>query len=187
MCDYRDRLLKSDWEVKTVPLSLCQQLVRQYHYSGGCSNTATYRHGLFRLGENECKGVAWWIPPTKNAALATFPSNWRGVLALSRLVVVPGIPKNACTFLLSRSVKLINRTLWPCLVTYADEWQGHKGTIYKACNWTYLGKTNPEATWVINGRMISRKAGPHTRTKREMEAIGATMIGRFSKHKFVKF
>ena len=185
---YQERLKKEDWEVRTVDLSTARTLVEQYHYAKGGSNTATYRHGLFRKGdflEADCVAVAWWIPPTKSAALATFPERWQGVLALSRLVVAPGVPKNACTFLLARSMALIDRQKWPCLVTYADEWQGHTGTIYRASNWQEVGKTTPEATFVLDGRMIARKAGPKTRTRQEMAELGAQMVGRFSKRKFV--
>jgi hypothetical protein len=159
-------------------------MVGRLHYSGGGSNTATYRHGLFRNGDVRCYGVAWWIPPTKTAANATYPENWRGVLALTRLAIEPEVPTNGASFLLGRSMKLIDRVKWPCLVTYADEMQGHTGRIYKATNWEYLGKTAKEATWFLDGRMVARKAGPKTRTKGEMEAMGAEMVGRFSKHKF---
>jgi len=185
---YYDRLRKTDFEVRVVSLSIVQQLVKRYHYTHGGSNTATYRHGLFKSGaffDDECLGVAWWIPPTKSASMATYPKNWQGCLSLTRLVVVPGVPKNACSFLLSKSMKMIDRKRWPCLVTYADESQLHNGTIYKATNWLEVGKTSPEATFVIDGRMISRKAGPHTRTRDEMESLGAEMIGRYSRIKFV--
>lgn len=184
---YEDRLRKQDWEVRMVELYIMQKLVTKYHYARGGSNTATYRHGLFKKADphQTCMGIAWWIPPTKSAALATYPKMWQGVLALSRLVVAPGVPKNACTFLLSRSMAMIDRKRWPCLVTYADEWQEHTGTIYRAANWTYVGKTKPEATFIQNGRMLARKAGPKTRTKQEMETLGASMIGKFSKHKFI--
>jgi len=187
--DYSDRLRKADWEVRPLAsLDVARTLVEQYHYAHGASNTATYLHGLFRRGEfweTNCKGVAWWIPPTKSAALATYPENWQGVLMLHRLVIVPGVPKNACSFLLAHSMKLIDRNRWPCLVTYADEWQGHNGTIYKATNWKYVGKTAPEAIYVKDGRMVARKAGPRTRTKAEMIALGAKYIGRFAKHKYI--
>lgn len=184
---FADRLRKQDWCVKTISLPVARGLIEAHHYAGGASNTATALHGLFKLGEEECRGVAWWIPPTKSAALATYPNNWQGVLALSRLVVVPGVPKNACTFLLARSMSLISRAKWPCFVTYADSWQGHTGGIYLAANWTYIGLTSPEATWVLDGRMLSRKAGPKTRTKAEMLALGAEMVGRFAKRKFVQY
>lgn len=182
------RLKKADWAVRVVDTRVARRMVEAYHYAAGASNTNTYLHGLFpakSFFDEECVGVAWWIPPTKSAALATYPRQWQGVLSLSRLVIAPGVSKNACTFLLGRSMKLIDRHRWPCLVTYADEWQGHTGTIYKAANWAYIGRTKPEATYTIDGRMVSRKAGPKTRTKDEMEALGATMIGRFSKRKYV--
>ena len=180
-------LKKSDYEVKTIPLATCQQMVQKYHYARTGSNTATFRHGLFLKTQPEtCLGVAWWIPPTKSAALANYPSNWKAVLVLSRLVVHPDVPQNAASFLIMASVKLIRQDLrWEYLLTYADEWQKHSGTIYKATNWKYLGKTTPEATWVdTEGRMVARKAGPHTRTKAEMESLGYKMIGRYSRHRF---
>jgi len=170
-------------------LDIARILVEKHHYARGASNTATYLHGLFQRGsfwEAECKGIAWWIPPTKAAALATHPQNWKGVLCLSRLVIVPDIPKNAATFLLAQSRRLIDRELWPCLVTYADEWQGHTGTIYKADNWTFIGKTKPEAVYTKGGRMIARKAGPKTRTHAEMLALGCEFMGRFSKYKYIR-
>lgn len=182
---YDDRLRKSDWEVRDTPLSVGRSLVEQYHYSRGGSNTRTYMHGLYRIGSEECVAVAWWIPPTKSAALATYPDRWQGVLALSRLVVHPDVPKNACTFLLARSVKLIDRAKWPCLVTYADTWRGHTGGIYRACNWEFVGMTKPERTYIKDGRMIARKAGPNTRTHAQMLEMGAEMVGSFAKHKYV--
>jgi len=186
--DYTDRLRKENWLVRDVPLCIAQEMVKYYHYTRGGSNTGTYVHGLFErdaFWHEECKGIAWWIPPTKSAALATYPDNWNGVLMLHRLVILPDVPKNACSFLLSRSMRLIDRAIWPCLVTYADEGQGHVGTIYKATNWDYMGMTAPEPVYVLNGRQISRKAGPTTRTRAEMFELGAEVAGTSSKHKFV--
>lgn len=182
------RLRRADWEVRPVCYDFARRIVKAHHYAKGGSNTATYLHGLFRSGEifdEQCLGVAWWIPPTRSAAEATYPQRWQGVLCLSRMVIMPGVPANACTFLLARSRKLIDRKVWPCLVTYADEWRGHTGAIYRADNWQYEGKTKPERTYQINGRMVSRKAG-YTRTHAQMIALGAEMIGSFAKHKFVR-
>lgn len=188
-CVDPSRLRKSEYEVRAIDIDIARRMVRRHHYAGGASNTATYLHGLYRVGDSfdeQCVGVAWWIPPTRSAAEATFPERWQGVLALSRLVILPGTPKNACTFLLARSRRLIDRALWPCLVTYADEWQGHTGAIYRADNWCYVGRTKPERTYRINGRMTARKAGGKTRTHAEMLALGAELVGSFAKHKFVR-
>jgi len=185
---YQDRLRKENWEVRPVELMIAQSLVERHHYAAGGSNTGTYVHGLFQCGEfwnMNCKGVAWWIPPTKSSAQATYPPDWQKVLMLHRLVIIPDVPKNACSFLLSRSMKMIDRERWPCLVTYADEWQGHVGTIYKATNWCYVGLTKPETVYLLDGRMVSRKAGPTTRTRAEMLAMGCKTVKASRKHKFV--
>lgn len=183
-----DRLRKEDWEVRPVSIDVARRLVESHHYAKGASNTRTYLHGLFRRGsfwDEECKGVAWWIPPTRSAAEATYPDNWQGVLSLSRLAIAPDVPKNGCSFLITRSARLIPVKDWPCLVTYADDWRGHTGAIYRACNWQYIGKTAAEETFTIAGVMTSRKAGGKTRTRAEMANLGARTEGKHSKHKFV--
>lgn len=185
---YSDRLCAKEWKVAGVGIDKARWLVQAYHYSRGASNTRTYLHGLYpsaAFWDEDCVGVAWWIPPTRDAALATYPDRPEGVLCLSRLVVSPGVPKNACSFLLARSAKLIPKQRWPCLVTYADEWQGHTGSIYRATNWKYVGQTTPESTFSIDGQMRSRKAGNRTRTTRQMLEAGAVCHGRHSKHKYI--
>jgi hypothetical protein len=184
---YAGRLRKCEWAVRPVSLAVCEAMVEAHHYAAGGANTGTYRHGLYEIAHPaRIRGIAWWIPPTKDAAKATYPEDWHGVLSLSRLAIDPDVPKNAATFLLAASQRLIDRKRWPCLVTYADEWQDHDGLIYQLNGWTQAGRTKPESTWVLDGRMISRKAGPTTRTVAEMEALGAVCVGRFSRIKFVK-
>ena len=184
------RLKRTEWEVRNVSVNIARQMVEEFHYAGSASNTYTYLHGLFPVGsfwEADCVGVAWWIPPTKGAAVNTYPKNWQGVLALSRLVVTPGGPGNSCSFLIGASMRLIDRQRWPCLLTYADTWQDHSGGIYKATNWQQLEDTIPQRVYTLNGRLFSRKRGPRTYTHSEMIAMGARLEGRFSKHKFVHY
>lgn len=184
-----DVLRAKDYDVRIVALRHCERMTVEFHYSGGGSNTGTFCHGLFRKDSWDMLGMAWWIPPTKSSAIATFPEGrWQDVLVLTRLVVRPEVPQNGESFLLGRSMKMIERDQrFKCLVTYADTWRGHTGAIYRATNWQYLGLTQPEAVWVDkDGRMVARKAGPKTRTKAEMLALDFTMLGKFSKHKFRK-
>jgi hypothetical protein len=177
---------RSRAHVDTIPLCDLRALVERHHYSRGGSNTATYRHGLFLDGV--LIGGAWWIPPTKAAAMANYSGDWRRVLSLSRLVCVPGAPRNSASFLLSKSTKAIQADgRYDMLLTYADEWQGHTGAIYRACGWTYAGKTNPEATFVnAHGVMMGRKRGPKTYTRAEMQQMGFALVGRFSRHRYTK-
>lgn len=181
-------LRRQHWIVRPVALQTAQRMVTEYHYARGGSNTAVACFGLFHhertFWETDCYGVTWWIPPTRDAAAATFPDEPEAVLALSRMVIHPGAPRNAATFLLSRSVRLLDAR-WRCLVTYADTWQGHTGGVYRAANWTYVGLTDPEWVYVLDGRAMSRKRGDHTFNHGDMLAMGFDAVGRFAKHKFV--
>lgn len=180
---------KQDWWVQDCSIATARRLVEEYHYAEGGSNTRVCTHGLYARGQQgviyPAVGVAWWIPPTKAAALAAYPKKWQGVLALSRLVVVPGVPTNACSFLIRHSMRMIDRYRWPLLLTYADEWRGHGGTIYLAAGWTFTGYTKPERCYTLRGRMLNRKAGPKTYTHAEMLARGCTLEGVFRKKRFV--
>lgn len=187
--NYENRLIKSEWIVKPISISTARILIEKYHYAKSATNTGVYTFGLFKIGndffENQCLGCSWWLPPTKNAAIATFDGEWQKVLSLTRLVVAPNVPKNACSFLLSKSIKMIDKTKWHCLVTYADTCQNHSGTIYKANNWEYMGLTTASAVFQSNkGKIMGRKRGGKNLTIQELNDIGFNEIGKFQKHKF---
>lgn len=179
-------LRKADWFVDSVPKSAALAMVQRHHYARGASNTATFLHGLYRRDTKQLCGVAWWLPPTKGAAMTVHP-DWRAVLNLSRLVVLPEVPTNACSFLQAQSIKRIRQDgRWRALVTYADEGEGHTGAIYRAANWTYVGVSSSEERWVdpATGLHVARLATT-TRTNAQMEALGYRRTGKTVKHKFV--
>lgn len=180
------RFRRGDWLVAPAPLKAAQQLVRDYHYSKGGSNTAVYVHGLYEVSTMTLYGVAWWLPPTRVACESVNKEHWTKVLALTRLVVKPEVPTNACSFLIAQSVKAIRADgRFVSLVTYADESQGHTGAIYKAANWSYVGRTGPYPRWLTaEGRQVANKATTN-RTKAQMEALGHVKVGSYHKHKFV--
>jgi len=179
------KLRTTEWEVRPITLSVAEHIVANHHYAGKGANTGIF-HGLFRRGENTCRGVAWWIPPTRLCAEASFQGDWKRVLTLSRLAVTPDVPPNGASFLIGQSIKRIRKTRqWDCLITYADTGEGHSGAIYRATNWEYLGLTKPEQRFEDSeGRIVARKAGPKTRTRAEMAALGYSPTGSHQKHKF---
>jgi hypothetical protein len=185
-------LNKKEWEVRVVPFDMARRLVFDHHYARSATKTGVYVHGLFRKGadflEDYCYGVAWWLPPTKAAAVKTYPEgDWRKVLSLTRLVVHPLVPKNGCSFLLSASIRLIDAHKWHCLVTYADTWMNHTGAIYRATNWEYMGLTNPSPVYVSkHGEYMGKKRGGKNFTHEQMELMKFSYKGKFAKHKFRK-
>jgi hypothetical protein len=185
--DYGNRLRKVEWEIRPLNFEVGREIIAKYHYAGGASTAVVYCHGLFKrdsIWERDCEGVAWWLPPMVSSAKWAYPKNPKGVLALSRLVIVPGVPKNACTFLLAGSMKRIDRCVWPCLLTYADTWQNHTGGIYLAANWKYRGLTIPTEVWTRGGKVVSKKSTINFTTKQMLES-GCKLEGKFPKHRYV--
>jgi hypothetical protein len=181
------RLKKADWYVADVNLKTAKEFIIEHHYAKGCSNTRVYSHGLFNKTNNDLHGVAIWLPPTKIAAESVNKDCWKEVLSLSRLACRPDSPKNAASFLIANSIKLIQKDgRFSSLVTYADTRMGHTGAIYKATNWTYVGMTRSTPTWIDpqTGKQVAIKA-TKTRTAQQMIDLGYERIGTFKKHKFV--
>lgn len=190
-------LRSADWLVRPIDPMLGRALIARYHYAGGTANTTTGCHGLVNRATRAVAGVAWWIPPTRGAAEACLRGNakldvkdvsadheWRDVLSLSRLVILPGLPTNAASFLMMRSAALLDRR-WTVLATWADTERGHTGGIYKAAGWEPLGLSQPTDVWVdADGRRVARKAGPNTRTHDAMRGLGHVFLGYFAKHRF---
>lgn len=178
-------LRASDFLVADADKDEARAFIRQYHYSRGCSNTHVHMHGLFNSGE--LLGVAQWLPPTRVAAESVNKDRWQRVLSLSRLAVHPDVPTNGASFLLGRSIRIIHsEQKWVSLVTYADDFMGHTGQIYRATNWEYVGRMRGSPRWEdAEGRQVARKS-TRSRTNAEMEALGYRMVGVFDKHKFVK-
>jgi hypothetical protein len=174
------------WTVESVPILEGKRLVTDHHYSRSHPNTATYLHGLRPTGLfQQVEGVAWWIPPTRTAGEAVAGDGWQGVLALSRLVVAPSVPKNGASFLLGRSMRMIDRTRWPVLLTSADTRLGHTGAIYRATNWECEGETPAGDVWIgPNGEQRGRKRGGSTFTAADMRERGFTRAPTMPKVRF---
>lgn len=181
-----ETLRKDQWVVCKIDVPTATPFVEEHHYAKGASHTAVQVHGLYRVDQSELLGVAWWLPSTRVACESVDYVRWKEVLSLSRMVVAPGVPKNACSFMLARAVRFIKQDgRWSWLLTYADESQGHEGWVYRACNWTYVGRTAPTLRWVdIFGRQVAQQS-TKTRTNAQMRELGLFPDGRHCKHKYV--
>jgi hypothetical protein len=180
---------RDDWYVADVPIEDARILVETHHYARGASKTRVYLHGLYDLLTDELKGLVWWLPPTRPACLSVNPHEPERVISLSRMVMAPDVPKNACSFLQARSIELIRKDgRFNTLVTYADEAQGHTGFVYRVSGWTYFGRTEKTLKWIdpATGRQVSLLA-TKSRTVAQMCDLGYVKAGRHAKHKFVRY
>lgn len=178
---------KRAWKVAPLSFDKASILIKLYHYSHSHSKQSVALHGLFLMQDDYNVlpyGVCWWIPPPSPSVARYCSPDFEGVLSLSRMILTPDAPRNAASFLLSRSIKLLPEQ-YHTLVTYADTWQGHTGGIYRATNWHYDGLTDKKPVYVDNeGAMVSTRKGDKTISIQSMNQQ-YTLLGHYSKHRFI--
>ena len=180
-------LCATEYWVRDISQAAAVSFIERNHYAMGAPNTAVARHALVHFDSPEqVEGVALWLPPTRRAAESVSPKAPEGVLALSRLCLSPDVPKNGASFLLGRSMRLLDRERWPVLLTYADTRQGHTGAIYRATNWECLGEVPGSDAWMAqDGSMRGRKRGGRNLSAAEMRKAGYVRLPSMPKIKFV--
>lgn len=182
----------SEWFVAETNLKTSNELVERYHYAKGAAPNGVYLHGLFLRGWLDCWGVAWWIPAIKGSIDKYNPGGYTTTLTLHRLVIHPCVPTNGASFLLGRSIRLIQQVGdYEMLITYADTWRGHTGQIYKATNWNYRGLTKPMPVWSdeqgvqrsTSNRLVGA-GGERAKSPSKSELIeqGWHKVGSYPKH-----
>lgn len=130
-----------------------------------------------------------WLPPTRRAAEAVDRYRWKRVLSLTRMAVAPDVPRNACSFLLSRSIREMKRDgRFVSFVTYADKGEGHEGHVYIASGWQTYGASKATPRWrdPVTGNLVAQLS---TRTRKigDMIALGYVREGESVKRRFVLY
>lgn len=74
-------------------------------------------------------------------------------LELSRMVLLDHCPRNSESRALGLAARYIRRSMPDVyrLIAYTDPAQGHKGTVYRAAGWRFVGQTEARA-WTRKNR-----------------------------------
>ena len=152
--------MKSDFYIDRVGKEDIKELLYTYHYLKDESKDfkSGYNYGLFRHTEWECplrigKCLAACVftgLPVPEIAVGAFGlqrDEQEGLFELSRLCVDPEVQKeeyNITSWFVSKCIKRFRKdAAVRAILSYADA-DHHVGTIYRACNFTYYGLTDPK-------------------------------------------
>lgn len=175
-----------------------QSFLKRWHYSEYTFIQHKETFGLYRPGNfniPELIGVCVYTRPAgPSAAQKYYPESPDKVLELRRLCLVDDTPKNAESFFVGHTLRWLKRnTDWEFIISYADENQGHVGTIYRASNFEYLGKTMPSKSLIVDGRpfhirtlsMLDRPYGVEINRRYKEGDSGVKIIESMPKHIFI--
>ena len=133
--------------------------IEKWHYShniNGC--IADYCYALLDAS-GEMVGAMFYGRMAMANQWKRFSNDKSQVIELRRLCCIDDTPKNAESFFIGRSLKLLRKE-WDgsIVVSYADKEHGHHGTIYKASNFTQLEDIPGARVIVYQGRQYHDKA-----------------------------
>lgn len=128
------------------------------HYSGsinGCS--ASYCFAL--MSGDKMIGAAFFGRLAMVNQWKPYAEKEQDVIELRRLCCIDETPKNTESFFIGAMLRWLKKnTDLKCVLSYADEEHGHVGTIYRASNFKYLGKTAGAPVIIYKGKQYHDKA-----------------------------
>jgi hypothetical protein len=106
---------------------------------------------------------------------------------MARLWITDDVPPNGESWLIAQSIKHIRREHPDvrALVTYADPSAGHRGTIYRAANWTPDGRTDEERKTPRFDLQDAATGKRYSRRSHVPEGATTRRLARVSKQRFI--
>lgn len=119
---------------------LIKKFLNAYHYSG-YGREPTLVVGCYL--KDRLIGLVKYSHPVRQEVAVKSGYEFGNMLELDRFCIDDKYhKKNFSSFLISSSIKKVrSMSHIKCLVSFADPYYGHDGTIYKASNWVYEGET----------------------------------------------
>lgn len=159
-----------------------RDFLNSFHYAG--HGRGGKLHVSAKLG-GKVIAMAKFAGVVRNEVATSMGSNPSAVLELDRFCIHPSFHrKNFASWTLSRAVKMAF-SMFPhvqTVVSFADMTYGHFGTIYKASNWTELGKVKPDYSYVDGSGFIMHKKTLYNRAVK----MGMTESEYATKHGYSK-
>lgn len=145
--------------VKHVSRSDVRDFIELNHYSGNINGCiADFCFALYNES-NEMVGAMFYGRMAMANQWKRFSVIPENVIELRRLCCVDDTPRNAESFFIGKTIRMLKR-LWRkdgVIVSYADKEYGHKGVIYKASNFKMIGEVAGAKVIYWNGKRYHDK------------------------------
>ncbi len=177
---------KEDYRIKTIDYKTAMNIVIEKHYlhrKCPCS----FAFGLFK-DEVLVGCIIYGTPASSSLRQGICGFNEKeNVIELTRLWLDDCVPKNGESYLISNTIKYIDKEI---VVSYAEINEGHIGTVYQASNWIYTGLSAKRTNWIVEGINKHSHTLADKYTSRELkDKFGDKfkLVPRPRKHRYVYF
>ena len=191
-------LNKDNYIVDPIDTKAALDIVIKNHYLhrvAPCSKA----FGIFEKGGffgGILKGVVCYGVPAYNPILKSLcgADEMNNIYELTRLWIDDAVPKNGESFLISNSLKKLDKEI---IISYADSSMNHLGIVYQSSNWHYIGMNKRHASdLAIKGldlhpaSITDKFRGQKNRVEKLIEMFGEENIYRRErslKYRYVTF
>ena len=141
-------MIKEKYKVLSIKKDMTYEWLLYKHYAKRIPSIS-FSFGLYN--NDKLVGVLTYGRPiahslVKNAFNGKYQKEF---LELNRLITNDNLDKNACSFFVSQSLKIIPKP--KVIVSYADTSKNHNGYIYQATNWIYTGLSAEFMDYMVKG------------------------------------
>lgn len=197
-------------KISSISSKTARDFVIKHHYTHSL-NLCKVAYGVFYKSDIEGEftddgmeliGVVVYSHPVGRSAASSFSDivKTKDILELVRLVIKDGYGRNMESWTISQTFKLlkIEHPNVKLILSYSDEEQGHRGTIYQATGFLYQGNKSialmpnfsisltgpPDYNW-IHSRTVQSRWGSHN-IEHLKKSIGHTFWRKkeSSKHRY---
>ena len=184
--------MKSDYTIDRVSKGESAELLLRFHYLKDLSKDfkSGYNYGLYKnnnfspLNIGRIRGVCVFtglpVPEIAKGAFGLERNEQQGLFELSRLCIHPdtqSVQHNITSWFVSSAIRQLRKdTEVKAIISYADS-DFHSGTIYRACNFVYVGLTDAKKDFYY------ADGTKHSRGK--VKGIEGTWKDRSRKHRYV--
>lgn len=141
-------------KVEQVSVRFARSYIAKYHYTQSMPDSTLFCFAGW-YGQKLAGVAVFGMGGSKARYTSVIADIKNGEYAeLTRLWCPDAAPRNTESRLIAASIKMLPLRI-KLLLSYADDGMGHKGTIYRATNWLYVGATNASDVLVDgNGKVF---------------------------------
>nr|BAR25487.1 gp178 [uncultured Mediterranean phage uvMED]BAR25537.1 gp178 [uncultured Mediterranean phage uvMED] len=141
-----------EFEIKQITIQEASTIIEEWHYSKSTNGLrVSFCFGLFY--KNTLIGAMIYGHLGMANVWKKYAKKYEDVIELRRLACIDATPKNTESYFIGATLRWLKKnTSIKVIVSYADTFHNHEGTIYKASNFIYSGLTS-------KGRLIQDETG----------------------------
>jgi len=147
-----------DYIVQPCGIECIKSFIEKWHYSKN-TNGISSRYCFKLLNGSKTVGASIFGFLAMANQWKKYANNEDKVIELRRLCCVDDTPKNTESYFISKCLLFLKKqTEIEIVLSYADPFYGHEGTIYKASNFKFIGTSSPGKILEYQNRRYHEKS-----------------------------